>query len=168
MQEFAPNLRYNSGMATRRVAEVKLLKDLQKGPPGGYREGGGRPANADLYEKPLRKAHNKIAHALPQIVDALIDLALGAHVEEVGEDGRIRRYQRPPDREAIRYAIDRLGGRPTERKEVSKEINKTETVQIFLPDNNRRLASPDEVIDAEFSESGEEAPSRRSLPHGRG
>jgi hypothetical protein len=52
---------------------------------------------------------------LPGIVDRMLELADGVTVQEPGPDGEPRIYSRPPDRDAAKYLIDRILGRPTER-----------------------------------------------------
>ncbi len=48
----------------------------------------------------------------------MIALSLGVMVEETDkESGAAIVYQRPPDRGAGQYLIDRIAGKPTERKE---------------------------------------------------
>lgn len=174
MEEIAPVLGYNrvegtqQAMPTRRVAEVKLLKKAQEisdAKRGGARDGAGRLTKEELYAKPIRRAEKKIVDNLPNIIDALLDLATGAYVEEMREDGTIRRYQARPDREACRYLIDRIAGKPTERKEINKTGDAPKQIQIFLPDNGRGRIAPGEAIDAEFSEGPAQKP-RRALPAG--
>jgi hypothetical protein len=44
---------------------------------GGKREGSGRRTNAEKYSLPLAGANDRLARALPDVVEALLDLALG-------------------------------------------------------------------------------------------
>jgi hypothetical protein len=92
--------------------------EVKKG-RGGARPHAGRPAKAGLYAAPIRSAEDRIVDHLPQIVDAMIDLALGVRVEERSEDGGARVYQRPPDRQAGAGLLDRIMGKAVERKEIT-------------------------------------------------
>jgi hypothetical protein len=46
-------------------------------------------------------------------------LANGIFVEEITPEGKRIVYQRPPDRQANEYLINRIMGKPTERQELS-------------------------------------------------
>lgn len=85
---------------------------------GGARKGAGRKPKTELYRTAIQKAERRIADKLPDLVDRLMELANGVLVKEfdvaTGED---RVYQRPPDRQAAEYLINRIMGKPTDRKE---------------------------------------------------
>ncbi len=87
-------------------------------PSGGARPGAGRPRKREKYARPIAQAEKRIADNLPNIIDKLMELADGVTVQETGKDGSERIYDRPPDREAAKYLIDRIMGKPTERQEV--------------------------------------------------
>lgn len=85
---------------------------------GGARPGAGRKPTALRFESQVRKAEKKIADNLPMLVDKAIELAEGVLVEDVNIITMERSvYQKPPDLGAIKYLIDRIMGKPTERKE---------------------------------------------------
>lgn len=86
---------------------------------GGAREGAGRKAKPDKFKVPIAKAEKRIADRLPWLIDQMMDLAEGVVVQEVDKDGNPRIYQRPPDYKAIAYLVDRIMGKPTERKELT-------------------------------------------------
>lgn len=88
------------------------------GPNGGARPGAGRKPKDEKFKQPIAKAEKKIADKLPWLIDQAMELATGVMVQEWGKDGP-RIYQRPPDINAIKYLVDRIMGKPTERKEVS-------------------------------------------------
>jgi hypothetical protein len=91
---------------------------------GGARPGAGRPANKELYHADIRKAEHKIKDRLPEIVEAQIALALGVMVEDTNPiTHEVAVYQKPPDAKAGQYLMDRLMGKPTERKEVDANVS---------------------------------------------
>lgn len=65
----------------------------------------GRAASREHHEA----IYDKINERLPEIVDAMIDLALG-NVEVEGKNGKV--YTEPPSLEAQKYLVDRVMGRP--------------------------------------------------------
>lgn len=81
---------------------------------GGARPGAGRKRKADLYQAHIRAAEHKILDRLPEIVDWLLTLAEGVRVEETGLTGTPFTYQKPPDRGACEYLMDRIMGKPTQ------------------------------------------------------
>lgn len=87
---------------------------FQKGNPGGP----GRPRKADQNAGAVAAAERQIRDRLPEIVESMITLALGVTVQET-QDNTTVVYQKPPDRAAGQYLMDRLMGKPTERQEVS-------------------------------------------------
>lgn len=87
-------------------------------PWGGNRPGAGRPRRAVKHARPIAQAEKRIADRLPLIIDRMFELADGVLVQEDG--GRV--YARPPDRDACRYLIDRILGRPRERSEADVNI----------------------------------------------
>jgi hypothetical protein len=88
---------------------------FQKGHPGGP----GRPANADKFAGAIAKADTRIAKNLVRYIENMEAIADGIFQEEQTEDGPRIVYQRPPDRAANEYLINRIMGKPTERKELS-------------------------------------------------
>lgn len=85
---------------------------------GGARPGAGRKPKAIKYESQIRKAEKRIADKLPWVVDKLLELGEGVVVQEMGLAGPVV-YQKPPDRDALKYLADRIMGKPTERQEIS-------------------------------------------------
>lgn len=89
------------------------------GQNGGARPGAGRKPKAEKFKLPIAKAEKKIADRLPWLVDKAMELAEGVVIQEPDAEGSPRIYQRPPDRQAIQYLLDRIMGKPTERKEIT-------------------------------------------------
>jgi hypothetical protein len=85
---------------------------------GGARPGAGRKPKAIKFETQIQRAEGMIADRLPWVVDKLFELGEGVLVEEAGLTGHTV-YQKPPDRDALKYLADRIMGKPTERKEHS-------------------------------------------------
>ena len=85
---------------------------------GGARPGAGRKPKDEKFKLPIAKAEKKIADKLPWLIDQALELAEGVVVQEVCKDG-LRIYQRPPDMNAIKYLVDRIMGKATERRELT-------------------------------------------------
>lgn len=87
---------------------------------GGARLGAGRKAKPDKFKLPIAKAEKKIADNLPMLIDKALELAQGVHVEDFNiVTMQTTVYQKPPDLGAIKYLVDRIMGKPTERKELT-------------------------------------------------
>lgn len=89
---------------------------------GGRRPGAGRKPKAEKYARPINDAEQKIADHLPLIVDALLRLAQGVYVEDYNPitDRKVV-YQKPPDRAAAEYLMDRLMGKPTQVQDIAMQ-----------------------------------------------
>jgi hypothetical protein len=85
-----------------------------KGQPGGP----GRPAKADKFAGQIARAEARIARRLVRYIANMEALADGIYQEEASETGKRVVYQRPPDRQANEYLINRILGKPTERSDV--------------------------------------------------
>jgi hypothetical protein len=68
---------------------------------------------------PIAAAEQKITDNLPMIVDRMIELVNGVTVQETDSHGNARVYSLPPDREAGRYLMDRVMGKPLQRADVN-------------------------------------------------
>lgn len=87
---------------------------FSKGHPGGP----GRPKKRDLHAGAIAKAEKQIRDKLPSLIENMIKLADGVFVEEYNVvTGARQVYQEKPDRAANEYLINRILGKPTERKE---------------------------------------------------
>lgn len=114
---------------------------------GGARPGAGRPRKRDVHGTAIVRAEKQIRDRLPELVDNMFRLAMGGYerVEEqwapagsvlVGTgESAYRLYPDKPDDELVlvkrlvsiadkdraanTYLIDRIMGKPTERKEIS-------------------------------------------------
>lgn len=89
---------------------------FQKGQSGNL---AGRPRTADKFAGAIAKADARIAKNLTRYIENMEALADGIYTEEKTPEGSRSVYQRPPDRQANEYLINRIMGKPTERQEVS-------------------------------------------------
>lgn len=80
----------------------------------------GRPRTQAKHAGAIAKAEKRIADKLPWVVDKLLELGEGVVVQEMGLTGPFV-YQKPPDRDALKYLADRIMGKPTERHELTGE-----------------------------------------------
>lgn len=87
---------------------------------GGSRPGSGRKSRDEKFKLPIAKAEKRIADNLPMLIDKALELAQGVLVEDVNIVTMQRSvYQKPPDLGAIKYLVDRIMGKPTERREIT-------------------------------------------------
>ncbi len=90
------------------------------GQNGGARPGAGRKRKDEKFKVPIAKAEKRIADRLPQLIDNLFELANGVLVEEFDiASGKPMVFKRPPDRAANEYLLNRIMGKPTERREIT-------------------------------------------------
>lgn len=101
------------------------------GQNGGARPGAGRKRKAEKWAAPIAKAEKRIADKLPSLIDNMLALAEGVWIEEMNADSARIVYKRAPDRAANEYLINRIMGRPTERKELSGPDNGPIPIQTF-------------------------------------
>jgi hypothetical protein len=101
---------------------------FQKGQSGNPN---GRPRRADKHAGAIAKAEQRIAQKLPQLIDNMLALSEGIWVEEKTAEGLRIVYKRAPDRAANEYLINRIMGKPTERKELSGPDNGPIPIQTF-------------------------------------
>jgi hypothetical protein len=94
----------------------------------------GRPAKAEKFAGAIAKAEARIAKNLVRYIENMEALADGIYQEEMTIEGARIVYQRPPDRQANAYLIDRIMGKPTERKEITGEDG-----AALFPDFERAL-----------------------------
>jgi hypothetical protein len=96
---------------------------------GGARTGSGRKPKAQLSRISIRRAERMIRDPLPEIVDALLVLALGVTVQQTdpkkGETVRV--YTRAPDFTAAAYLMDRIMGKPRERSERDTRLSEADS-----------------------------------------
>lgn len=118
----------------------------------------GRPAKADIYKQPQRLVEKIMIDHLEEITYALIDLARGTKAIRQTRDGEEEVYETLPDRRAAEAVLNRVLGKPVEKKEITKDETKTHRVVVMLPENFRdtkpnRLALPDpDTLDTSFTQ----------------
>lgn len=86
---------------------------------GGARPGAGRPRTREKHARPIALAEKRIADRLPEIADAMLELALGAWVEEPTSEGMKRVYRKVPDAKAALYLLDRIMGKPLQKQQIT-------------------------------------------------
>jgi len=97
---------------------------MSKSPAGGARVGAGRPKKSEKYAGAVAKAEKRLADKLPQVADALLELALGVVVEELDKDSGERLvFAKAPDRAACEAVLNRIMGKPTERLEAQNDVS---------------------------------------------
>jgi hypothetical protein len=84
---------------------------------GGSRAGSGRKRKAEKHATAIARAEKRITDRLPSLIDNLFILADGVTIQETTKEGDVVTYTNPPDRSANEYLINRIMGKPTERKE---------------------------------------------------
>lgn len=89
------------------------------GQNGGARPGAGRKPKAEKHAGAIARAEKRIADRLPMLIDKMMELAEGVTIKEFDKEGEEVIYTKPPDRQAAEYLINRIMGKPTERKELS-------------------------------------------------
>lgn len=113
---------------------------------GGARPGAGRKPKGIkrvIHASPIQAAEAKISEKLPWLVDKLLELAEGVEVEKRDRQGRVRVYSEIPDREAIKYLMDRVMGKPMQ--------------PVSLVDKVREMAVAGGLTDDEVAEAIAEA-----------
>lgn len=104
----------------------------------------GRPRKSDKYATPISNAEKQIADQLPHLINKLFELAEGITVQETDKDGKEIIYTRAPDLGALKYLVDRVMGKPTERKEMQ--------LTTLTPDQVAQLS--DEELDEHLKRRG--------------
>lgn len=101
---------------------------------GGARKGAGRPSLAEKYGGHIAEVHDRIAERLPRLIENLFTLADGVTVQEPDEQGGVRVYTRPPDRQANVDLMNRIMGKPTERQEIVGDEDAPLTIRVIYAD----------------------------------
>lgn len=105
-----------------------------RGRNGGARPGAGRKRKHDKNGTAIQQAERRIRDRLPELIDRMFELADGVTVQERTPTGMPVIYQRAPDYKALSYLIDRIMGKPTERKEVSGPEGEPLGIQFYSYD----------------------------------
>lgn len=87
---------------------------------GGARTNAGRKPKAERFATKIAAAEKRIADRLPDLVDAMMDLALGVQVEKTDDEGNSRVYTSAPNQKAAEYCLNRILGRPAAEDEAEK------------------------------------------------
>jgi hypothetical protein len=88
----------------------------------------------------------RIADRLPELIDALFQVALGIWIEEVDKEGERRVYQCPPDFRAAMYLVNRVMGLPAKEDEA-------ERYQAIVDEVSRRVVEALSDVTPEIRES---------------
>lgn len=111
--------------------------------PGGPRPGSGRPRKREQHAGQIKKAEKRIADHLPELIDLQMELARGVLVEDVNPiTGDRVVYKTPPDRAAGQYLINRILGRPTERREITGQDGEALRIVVTYADDSIDPAPP--------------------------
>ncbi len=123
------------------------------GQNGGARPGAGRPRKREKFAGQIAKAEKQICDHLPELIDLQMSRARGvllidtedkvnallkALETRLGDNDDVRElkevikhtFTTTPDEKALEYLINRIMGKPTERKELSGEIGITHEAAI--------------------------------------
>lgn len=116
---------------------------------GGARPGAGRPRKREKYAGQITRAEKRIADRLPELIDKMMELANGVLIEETNPvTGDPQVYQKPPDRQALEYLVNRIMGKPTERQEHSGSDGDAIRIETrFIDSLNRAYASDDDATE---------------------
>lgn len=101
----------------------------------------------DRFVSQIQAAEQQIADNFPEIVDALIDLAIGRY--EIDEETGQRIYAEKPDKQVAIYLVDRIIGKPTfseapdtgslsianREGKITVEYKNTQTIRSAKPDD---------------------------------
>jgi hypothetical protein len=93
-----------------------------------------RPARSwddDEKQRLTAELEREIIGHIQQCIDNLMALANGVEVEASGDESGRKVYQRPPDRAANEYILNRIFGRPAARKPLD-ESGRQEAERIDL------------------------------------
>lgn len=104
------------------------FKKGQSGNPAG------RPRKSEQLAGQIARAERRIADRLPELIDKMFELAEGVQVEKQSILFGPVVYKEPPNRQAIEYLINRVMGKPTERKELSGPDGGPVDVAVMTPD----------------------------------
>ena len=135
------------------MAAAKKPNSKPKSKRGGSRVGAGRKTAADkaLRENFQAIARDLIVDELPGLVGNLVSLAKG--VKTTNKEGGV--YTTLPDREANKYLLDRVLGRPMQAVEHSgKDGAALVNVQVYLPDNGRARPASTPDLPAQLAAAG--------------
>jgi hypothetical protein len=69
-----------------------------------------------------------------KLLSALIDLAEGVQVEEIDREGNARVYQKPPDRQAAQWLLEKVHGKPTVKTETKHDTHISIHHEVPRPD----------------------------------
>jgi hypothetical protein len=128
-----------------------------KGRSGGPRPNSGPKTKRVKFAGPIARAERQIVGKLPDIVGSLLELADGIRVQGMSPDGDAIVYDKPPDREAAKYLLDRIMGKPTERQEQTGETALTIRVQYADGETYDNADASEAALSSESSVGGSEA-----------
>jgi hypothetical protein len=101
---------------------------------GGARPNSGRPRKSEQNKGLIVKAEKQIGDKLPILLEHMLELAQGVMVEKYDwKKGERRVYKEAPDYKALEYLINRVMGKPTDKKEIAVASRSVSIVEITLP-----------------------------------
>lgn len=125
------------------------FKKGQSGNPSG------RTRTRDKHAGAIARAEKRIADKLPWLIDKQFELAEGVYREQSLPDGETMIiYQEKPDYRALAYLIDRIMGKPTERKEIAGTVDGT--LEVSFVDYRTGLAGLEAGSEEDSDASGED------------
>lgn len=123
----------------------------------------GRVSPVERYAGQIAELEGKIVDRLPDLYEAMMSLALGQATEEVLDiktgDMRVRRLA--PDRQAAEYLVNRIAGKPQERRHLEVEASASGGFAIYVgpaAEERRAQKALEPSVDGEFSELPAPAP----------
>lgn len=120
-----------------------------------------------LIRNQVIRAEELIAFRLPKLLEKSFELVEGVTVQTTNDKGETKVYERPPDKDMLKYLLDRGMGPVGKTKFIEEENQHTDKAPsvkiVIMPDNGRKkeqlqnllqieAKKDEEVIDAEFLE----------------
>jgi hypothetical protein len=119
----------------------------------------GRSGRRKTRKHEVEEAFDAVRGQMPEFFQALADLAVGLYVVTPGKDGEpIRAYQKPPDKEAAMYLIDREYGKPRisldQRLTHEVELSADSIISALAEARQKAQMYLEGPIDAQYQEVG--------------
>lgn len=123
----------------------------------------GRISPVERYAGQITDLEAKIADRLPDILDTMFTLAMGEATEEVLDikTGEMKVRRLAPDRQALEYLVNRIAGKPQERRHLEVEASGNGTFAIYVGPaavERRTQRQLEATTEGEFTELPSPAP----------